>query len=147
MCIHTSETIYFNQDMNISSYVHIPPLISPSHPTPLPITPIPRQILIYFLWILIRLHFLGLLVCLFLRFYLFIHERQRERGRDLGAEGEAGSTQGAQCGIPIPGFQDHALSRRQTLNSWASQESQHFLGFINEIIQYSIYSFLSISFR
>ena len=36
----------------------------------------------------------------FLRFYLFIHERHRERERkaDTQAEGEAGSTQGAQCG-------------------------------------------------
>ena len=33
----------------------------------------------------------------FLRFYLFIHERHRERGRDTG-EGEAGSVQGAQRG-------------------------------------------------
>ena len=31
-------------------------------------------------------------------FYLFIHERQRERGRDTQAEGEAGSMQGARCG-------------------------------------------------
>ena len=36
----------------------------------------------------------------FLRFYLFIHERQREREREAEtqAEGEAGSMQGARCG-------------------------------------------------
>ena len=36
----------------------------------------------------------------FLRFYLFIHERQREREREaeIQAEGEAGSMQGAQRG-------------------------------------------------
>ena len=41
----------------------------------------------------------GFLVCccFVLRFYLFIHERRRERGRDT-AEGEAGSLQKAWCG-------------------------------------------------
>ena len=38
----------------------------------------------------------------FLRFYLFIHERQRqterEREAETQAEGEAGSMQGARCG-------------------------------------------------
>ena len=38
----------------------------------------------------------------FLRFYLFIHERYKERGRGIGRE--AGS------------LQDHALSQRQMLN-------------------------------
>ena len=33
----------------------------------------------------------------FLRFSLFIHEKHRERGRDM-AEGEADSMQGAPCG-------------------------------------------------
>ena len=33
-----------------------------------------------------------------LRFYLFIHERHREREADTQAEGEAGSVQGARCG-------------------------------------------------
>ena len=36
--------------------------------------------------------------CLFLRFYLFIHERHRERQRETQAEGEAGSMQGARRG-------------------------------------------------
>ena len=37
---------------------------------------------------------------IFLRFYLFIHERQREREREAEtqAEGEAGSMQGARPG-------------------------------------------------
>ena len=34
----------------------------------------------------------------FLRFYLFIHGRQREREAETQAEGEAGSVQGARCG-------------------------------------------------
>ena len=34
----------------------------------------------------------------FLRFYLFIHEAQREREAETQAEGEAGSTQGARRG-------------------------------------------------
>ena len=50
----------------------------------------------------------------FLRFYLFIHERQRVA--ETQAEGEAGSMQGARMWDPIPGPQDHALSQRQTLN-------------------------------
>ena len=36
----------------------------------------------------------------FLRFYLFIHEIEREREAEKQAEGEAGSPQGAQCGTP-----------------------------------------------
>ena len=47
----------------------------------------------------------------FLRFYLFIHERHREREAETQAGGGAGSTQGARCGT---GSQD--LSPRQTLN-------------------------------
>ena len=35
---------------------------------------------------------------LFLRFYLIIHERHREREAETKAEGEAGSMQGAQRG-------------------------------------------------
>ena len=42
---------------------------------------------------------------IFLGFYLFTHERDKERHRDI-AEGEAGSLQGAWCGTqsPDPGF-------------------------------------------
>ena len=36
-------------------------------------------------------------IFIFLRSYLFVHERHRERGRDQ-AEGEAGSMQGARRG-------------------------------------------------
>ena len=41
-----------------------------------------------------------LFIYLFIRFYLFIHERYREREREAEtqAEGEAGSMQGAACG-------------------------------------------------
>lgn len=45
----------------------------------------------------------------FLRFYLFIHERHREkREAETQAEGEAGST-GSPMWDSIPGLQDHAL--------------------------------------
>ena len=53
----------------------------------------------------------------FLIFYLFIHERLREKGRDI--EGEAGSSQEAQCGTWSQD-RDHALSQRQMLNHWAT---------------------------
>ena len=49
------------------------------------------------------------------RFYLFIHERHREREAETQAEGEAGSTQEPNVGLD-PGSRDHALSQRQTLN-------------------------------
>ena len=45
---------------------------------------------------------------LFKKFYLFIHERQRETDRQ--AEGEADSMQGARCGTP---------SRVSRITSWA----------------------------
>ena len=48
----------------------------------------------------------------FLRFYLFIHERHRERGRDTGREREAGSMQGSPMWDSILGLQDHTLGRR-----------------------------------
>ena len=35
---------------------------------------------------------------IFLRFYLFIHKRHRERKAEIQAEGKAGSLQGARCG-------------------------------------------------
>ena len=35
---------------------------------------------------------------LFLRFYLFIHERHTQREAETQAEGEPGSIQGARCG-------------------------------------------------
>ena len=54
-----------------------------------------------------RLHF-------FLRFYLFIHEREREA--ETQAEGEAGSMQGAQCRTRSqdPGVTPWAEGRRST---------------------------------
>ena len=40
----------------------------------------------------------------FLRFYLFIHERHREREAETPAEGEAGSMRKARCGKPDVGL-------------------------------------------
>ena len=44
--------------------------------------------------------------------------RNTQREAEAQAEGEAGSTQGAQCGTRS---QDHALGRRQAPNRWDSQ--------------------------
>ena len=45
----------------------------------------------------------------FLRFYLFIHERHRERGRDTG-RGRSRLHAGSLTWDSIPGRQDHDLS-------------------------------------
>ena len=58
----------------------------------------------------------------FLIFYLFIHERHTERGRDIG-RGRSWLPVGSPMWDLIPGLQDHDLSRRQMLNCWATQVS------------------------
>ena len=60
----------------------------------------------------------------FLRFDLFIHETQRERGRDTG-RGRSRLNAGSPMWDLIPGAQDHTLSRRQTLKHWATQASPY----------------------
>ena len=58
----------------------------------------------------------------FLRFSLFIHEGQREKeARDRKSRLHARSP----MWDLIPGLWDHALSRRQMLNHWATQASQY----------------------
>ena len=52
----------------------------------------------------------------FLRFYLFIHERHRDRQKEKQA-----FLRGGLMWDSIPGPQDHALNQRQTLNRWATQ--------------------------
>ena len=49
----------------------------------------------------------------FIRFYLFIHERQRERGRDTGGRGRSRLHDGSPMQDPILGPQDDALDGRQ----------------------------------
>ena len=62
-----------------------------------------------------------LCICfLFLRFYLFINERHRERGRDT-CRGRSWLPAGS------PGLQDHVLSWRQTPNRWATQASLYYV--------------------
>ena len=56
----------------------------------------------------------------FQRFYLFIHERHTERGRDIGS-GRSRLPEGSPRWDSIPGPWDHNLSQRQTLNHWATQ--------------------------
>ena len=51
----------------------------------------------------------------FLRFCLFIHERHRKRGRDIG-RGRCRLPVGSPTWNSIPGPQDHNLSPRQMLN-------------------------------
>ena len=55
----------------------------------------------------------------FWRFYSFIHDTQRERGRDID-RGRSSPPVGSLMQDSIPGRQDHALSGRQTLNHWAT---------------------------
>ena len=56
----------------------------------------------------------------FLRFYLFIHERHTERGRNIGRERSRIPT-GSLMQDLIPGTWDHVLNQRQMLNQWATQ--------------------------
>ena len=62
---------------------------------------------------------------IFLRFYLFIHERhrERERGRDTG-RGRSRLHARSPMQDSILGLQDQALGQRQALNLWATQGSQ-----------------------
>ena len=60
------------------------------------------------------------LLFFFLRFYLFIHERHRERGRDIG-RGRSRLPVGSPMWDSIPGPQDQDLSQRQTLNHRATR--------------------------
>ena len=64
--------------------------------------------------------FQWILFFFFLRFYLFIHEKHRERGRDTGS-GRSRFPAGRPMWGLIPGPQGHALSPRQMLNHWATQ--------------------------
>ena len=77
-------------------------------------------------------------LCLFflmlpLRFYLFIHERHRERGRDSG-RGRSRLPVGSPKWDSIPGPQDHNLSQRQMLSHWATQASLFSLMSIVQIL-------------
>ena len=67
----------------------------------------------------------------FFRFYLFIHERDTERGRDTG-RGKSRLCARSPMRDLIPGPQDHALSWKQMLNHWAIQAS--LLYFLKEIL-------------
>ena len=59
-------------------------------------------------------------IYIFQDFYLFVHEKQRERDRDTG-RGRIRLPIGSSMRDSIQQYQDHALSRRQVLNHWATQ--------------------------
>ena len=61
------------------------------------------------------------------RFYLFIHERQKQRDRDRE---RSRLPVGSLMQDSILVSQDHSLSRRQTLNHWATQAPQ-LMGILN----------------
>ena len=70
---------------------------------------------------------LHLIFCTYLSFslfYLFIHERNREKGRD--SRGRSRLHAGSLMWHSILGLWDHALSQRQTLNHKATQASLSF---------------------
>ena len=75
---------------------------------------------------------------LFLRFYLFIHERHTERSRDTG-RGRSRLTAGSPMRNSIPGPQDHALSRRQTSTTEPPRHPQNF-GFKHVLLHLCILS-------
>ena len=60
----------------------------------------------------------------FLRFYLFIHERHQERGRDTG-RGRSRLHAGSPMWDSIPELRNLALSQRQMINRWTTQVSQY----------------------
>ena len=67
----------------------------------------------------------------FLRFYIFIHERHRERSRYIG-RGRNRLRIGSPMQNSIPGPRDHNLSQRQMLNYWATQVPLSWVGLMNE---------------
>ena len=69
---------------------------------------------------------------IFKRFYLFIHERHREKGAETQAEGEAGSKQGAGCGTGslIPGSHPEPKTDAQLLSHSGNPSSKFFGGIL-----------------
>ena len=57
-------------------------------------------------------------------FFIYSWKTQRKRGRDIG-RGRSRLHAGSPMWDPVPGLRDHALSRRQALNRWATQASLH----------------------
>ena len=55
-------------------------------------------------------------------FFLFIHERHRERGREIGRWKKQAPCREPDVGLD-PGTPGHALGWRQVLNRWATQGS------------------------
>ena len=83
-------------------------------------------------------------VCV-LKILLFIHERHRERGRDIG-RWRSRLPSGSLMQDSILGLWDHDLSQRQTFNHWATQVPQTIKNFwilIQHITVYEAFPMLS----
>ena len=61
---------------------------------------------------------------IFLRFYLFIHERHRKKARDTGRRRRSRLHARSPMRDSIPEIRDHTLRHRQMPNRWATQISQ-----------------------
>ena len=79
------------------------------------------------IWVEVSQYFLPFYF-IFLRFYLFIHERHMERDRDI-CRGRSRLPGVSLMPDSIQGPPNYALSRRQTLNRLETQVS-HFLPFL-----------------
>ena len=73
--------------------------------------------------------------------YLFMKDRERERGRDIG-RGRSRLHAGSPMWDSILGLQDHALGQRQPLNHWATQASLQLAFFFFFKIYLFIYLFM-----
>ena len=62
-----------------------------------------------------NLIFFKFCIIIYFYFYLFIHEKHTERGRDIGREGSR-LRAGSPMWDSVPGLQDDVLSQRQMLN-------------------------------
>ena len=85
------------------------------------------RILIYLNLIINPPFYLWIYLFKFLKKILFIYSWETEReGRDIG-KGRSRFHAGSPMQDSILGLQDHTLSRKQTLNRWATQMSLKFL--------------------
>ena len=63
----------------------------------------------------------GVICFSFLKYFIYSWETEKERERQRHGQGEKQAPRREPDVGLNPGFRDHALSRRQTLNRWATQ--------------------------